>query len=213
MTQIAQTALVATACGSRMMIIAPAPPTNRCLRSSRTRRFVLSVLIVFGMARPAHADLTAFLGLSPTPDNRGARGFAGGFSMVIIGFEFEYSQILEDEIEALPSLKTWSGNVLLQTPVELHGVQLYATAGGGGYRERLGDDTVTHVDVNLGGGAKIRVAGPAPRAPRLPRLQAERRTALLAVSPLLRRREPGLLDRLSAVSFGKVPRSAVAIRR
>ena len=80
--------------------------------------------------------------------------------MVIVGFEFEYSQILEDELEALPSLKTWSGNVLLQTPVEIHGVQLYATTGGGGYRERLGEDTVTHVDVNIGGGAKIRIKGP-----------------------------------------------------
>jgi hypothetical protein len=130
------------------------------LRSAPARLLVLTVVILFGLARPAHADLTAFLGLSPTPDNRGARGFAGGFSMIVIGFEFEYSQILEDEAEALPSLKTWSGNVLLQTPVEVHGVQLYATAGGGGYRERLGEDTVTHVDVNLGGGAKIRIKGP-----------------------------------------------------
>jgi hypothetical protein len=138
---------------------------------------VLAVLIVFGMARPAHADLTAFLGLSPTPDNRGARGFAGGFSILVIGFEFEYSQILEDEIEAMPSLKTWSGNVLLQTPVELHGVQLYATAGGGGYRERLGETTVTHADVNLGGGAKIRVAGPL-------RVRLDYRVFKLSGSPL-----------------------------
>jgi hypothetical protein len=130
------------------------------MRTAPARLLVLIVVILFGVARPAHADLTAFLGLSPTPDNRGARGFAGGFSLVVIGFEFEYSQILEDEVEALPSLKTWSGNVLLQTPVEIHGVQLYATAGGGGYRERLGDDTVTHVDINLGGGAKFRIAGP-----------------------------------------------------
>jgi hypothetical protein len=147
------------------------------LRSSRTRLFVLSVLIVFGTARPAHADLTAFLGLSPTPDNRGARGFSGGFSMVVIGFEFEYSNILEDETEALPSLKTWSGNVLLQTPVEVHGVQLYATAGGGGYRERLGEATVTNADVNLGGGAKIRIVGPL-------RVRLDYRVFKLSGSPL-----------------------------
>ncbi len=147
------------------------------LRSSRTRLFVLSVLIVFGTARPAHADLTAFLGLSPTPDNRGARGFSGGFSMVVIGFEFEYSNILEDETEALPSLKTWSGNVLLQTPVEVHGVQLYATAGGGGYRERLGEGTVTNADVNLGGGAKIRIVGPL-------RVRLDYRVFKLSGSPL-----------------------------
>ncbi len=95
----------------------------------------------------------------------------------MIGFEFEYSQILDDEIEALPSLKTWSGNVLLQTPVELHGVQLYATAGGGGYRERLGETTVTHADVNLGGGAKIRVLGPL-------RVRLDYRIFKLSGSPL-----------------------------
>ena len=124
------------------------------------RTLVVAVLIVLGLAHPAHADLTAFLGVSPTPDNRAARGFAGGLSMVVLGFEFEYSEILEDELEGLPSLKTWSGNVLLQTPVEIHGVQLYATTGAGAYRERLGEDTITHVDVNIGGGAKIRVKGP-----------------------------------------------------
>jgi hypothetical protein len=135
--------------------------TNFPMRlSAFARVFLVALVLVLGLARPAHADLTAFLGLSPTPDNRSARGFAGGLSLVIIGFEFEYSQILEDELEALPSLKTWSGNVLLQTPVEVHGVQLYATTGAGGYREQLGEDSTTHVDVNIGGGAKIRIKGP-----------------------------------------------------
>ena len=138
MTQIAQTALVATACGSRMMTIAPAPTDEPMLGSSRTRHFVLSVLIVFGMARPADADLTAFLGLPPRPTTGRARVCRAASRCWCSDSSSSTAQILDDEIEALPSLKTWSGNVLLQTPVELHGVQIYGTAGGGGYRERLG---------------------------------------------------------------------------
>lgn len=124
------------------------------------RTLVLALVLVVGLAQPAGADVTAFLGLSPTPHNRGARGFSGGLSLIILGFEVEYSEILEDTTEALPSLKTWSGNVLLQTPADVQGVQLYATAGGSGYRERLGEDHVTNVGVNVGGGAKIRIKGP-----------------------------------------------------
>jgi opacity protein-like surface antigen len=124
------------------------------------RIFVLTVAVVFGLARPAHADLTAFLGLSPTPDNRGARGFAGGLTMVVIGFEGEYSQIQEDEIESLPSLRTWSGNVFVQTPVEISKVTPYATVGAGVYRETLAEEHETNIGVNVGGGLKIRLAGP-----------------------------------------------------
>ena len=80
--------------------------------------------------------------------------------MIVVGFEFEYSNILEDETEHLPSLRTWSGNVFVQTPVEINKVTPYATIGGGGYRERLGNAQETHIDVNVGGGAKIRLAGP-----------------------------------------------------
>ncbi|MGH9386819.1 MAG: hypothetical protein ACRD2N_21315 [Vicinamibacterales bacterium] len=130
------------------------------LRSPFVRALALTVLIVLGLARPARADLTAFLGLSPTPDNHGARGFAAGLTMVVIGFEGEYSQILEDEIESWPSLRTWSGNVFVQTPVEISKVTPYATIGGGAYRERLGETQETHLCVNVGGGAKIRLAGP-----------------------------------------------------
>ena len=52
------------------------------------------------------------------------------------------------------------GNVLLQTPVPIAGLQFYATAGAGGYRERLGERQETSVGLNAGGGVKIRIAGP-----------------------------------------------------
>ena len=117
----------------------------------------LTVLFLAGSARPARADITAFLGLSPTPERHALRGFSGGLSLLIVGFEFEYSNLSEDDIDGLPGLKTYSGNVLVQTPTKM---QLYATAGGGGYRETLGNREETHVGVNIGGGAKIPLIGP-----------------------------------------------------
>ena len=38
----------------------------------------------------AFADLTAFLGVTPTPNSRPARGFAVGMGLLIVGFEFEH---------------------------------------------------------------------------------------------------------------------------
>ena len=90
-----------------------------------------------GRAAPAAADLTAFLGVSPSPDTHLAKGAAVGMGLVIIGFEFEYSQLGEDAERAVPSLTTGSGNLLVQTPVPINGWQFYAALGGGLYRERL----------------------------------------------------------------------------
>ena len=120
----------------------------------------MAMLIVVSIPRPAAADLTAFVGITPTPENRALRGFAFGFGLLIVGFEFEYANAIEDTAEALPSLQTGSGNVLIQTPVEISGIQLYGTIGGGVYRERLQVLQETHFASNLGGGAKIRLAGP-----------------------------------------------------
>ena len=80
--------------------------------------------------------------------------------VVIVGFEFEYANADEDLVEGLPSLQTGSGNVLVQTPVELLRTQFYGTTGGGVFRERLGAQQETHFGTNLGGGAKIRLVGP-----------------------------------------------------
>lgn len=124
------------------------------------RLLVLTPAIIAASARPARADVTAFLGLTPTPDTRIARGFAGGLSLVLVGFEFEVADVPEDTTKLLPQFRTWSGNVLVQTPIEVSGVSLYATAGAGGYQEGLLGLTETNVAINTGGGAKIRIAGP-----------------------------------------------------
>jgi opacity protein-like surface antigen len=52
------------------------------------------------------------------------------------------------------------GNGLLQTPIPIAGMQFYATAGGGVYREALNDESETHVGITVGGGVKMNLAGP-----------------------------------------------------
>lgn len=133
--------------------------TQPCITRA-SRLAVFTFLALLASARPASADLTAFLGVTPTPESRTVRGVAGGLGLIIVAFEFEYATTSEDEVEALPGLRTWSGNALVQTPIEIAGVQLYGTAGLGAYREQLADARETSTAVNLGGGAKIRVLGP-----------------------------------------------------
>jgi hypothetical protein len=121
---------------------------------------MLAAVMLTSTPSIARADITAFLGLTPTPENRAVRGLAFGLGLLIVGFEFEYSNAIEDAVEALPSLTTGSGNILIQTPVEISGMQFYGTTGGGVYRERLLTTQETHFATNIGGGARIRLAGP-----------------------------------------------------
>lgn len=108
----------------------------------------------------AGADVTAFLGLSPTGTTRLVRGAAAGAGLVVVAFEVEVARISADEAKGEPSLSTGMANVLVQTPLEVSGLQLYGTAGAGLYRERLVDATETSVGMNIGGGVKLGVAGP-----------------------------------------------------
>ena len=108
----------------------------------------------------ASADFTAFLGVNPTPSSRVVRGLSLGVGLVIVGFEFEYANTSEDLDEVAPGLRTFMFNGLVQTPVPIAGMQFYATAGGGGYRETLNDVSETHVGINVGGGVKMTLAGP-----------------------------------------------------
>lgn len=118
----------------------------------------LALLLLLLTPAAARADATAFVGFTPTDSSRLARGFAVGFGLLIVGFEFEYSKISEDLPMLAPSVTTAMGNALLQTPTSK--VQLYGTLGAGGYRERLGDASETNFGTNLGGGVKVRLAGP-----------------------------------------------------
>ena len=119
-------------------------------------------MLLLALAAPARADITAFIGANTTPDNRQTRGFALGAGLLVLGFEFEYSDTTDSDNPSTlaPSLKTGMGNVLFQTPVALFGIQPYFTMGGGIYRETLGAHEDTSFGVNTGGGAKISLVGP-----------------------------------------------------
>ncbi|MGB2717901.1 MAG: outer membrane beta-barrel protein [Vicinamibacterales bacterium] len=120
--------------------------------------FTLATLLL--LPATAAADITAFLGVNPTPSSRPVRGVSAGFGLLIVGFEFEYANSSEDRDERAPGLRTFMFNGLLQTPFPVAGLQFYATAGAGGYRETLIDASETHVGINVGGGVKMTLAGP-----------------------------------------------------
>lgn len=117
-------------------------------------------LAMLAIPSPASADVTAFLGVNPTPSNRVLTGVSGGVGLLIVGFEFEYANTREDVDQLAPSLRTFMFNGLVQTPVPIAGMQFYGTAGGGVYREELLDVSETNVGINVGGGVKMNLAGP-----------------------------------------------------
>jgi hypothetical protein len=118
------------------------------------------VMLLLGAASHASADATVFIGTTTTPANRPVRGFALGVGLLVVGFEFEYASTSEEELEPAPGLRTGMGNVLLQTPFAVFGLQPYFTTGAGMYRERLGSSQETHFGLNSGGGVKISLLGP-----------------------------------------------------
>ncbi len=124
------------------------------------RRLWLAVLAFALLPRAASADITGFIGANTSPANRQVRGFALGAGLLIVGFEFEYANTTDDPSAQAPSLWTGMGNVLLQTPVALMGIQPYFTTGGGLYHEALGAHDDTGFGTNVGGGAKISLVGP-----------------------------------------------------
>lgn len=127
----------------------------------RLARLLLVTGALLSAASTAWADATAFFGTVSAPSNRTAKGFALGAGLLVIGFEFEYGDTSEDLLERAPSLRTGMGNVLIQTPVAIFGLQPYFTTGGGVYRESLGSiSSETNFGINNGGGVKISLIGP-----------------------------------------------------
>jgi hypothetical protein len=126
----------------------------------KMRLAVLALMLTAAMPSIASADATAFIGRNSGGDDRSViRGFSLGASLLILGFEFEYANSSEDDSTNRPSLRTTAGNVSVQT-FGLPGFQLYATTGGGYYRERLRSDEETGLLLDSGGGIKINIAGP-----------------------------------------------------
>jgi hypothetical protein len=150
-----------------------------CASTTRAALPAAGCTLLLLLALPSHAaaDATVFLGVNPTPENRIVRGFAVGITVLVVGFEFEYATSSEDLEEGSPQLRTGMGNLIVQTPFPIGGVQFYGTAGVGGYRERLADAQETHVGMNVGGGVKISMVGPL-------RLRIDYRLFTLRGSPL-----------------------------
>ena len=123
------------------------------------KRALICAMVLFAAA-PVWADATVFLGANLTPTNRAVRGGALGAGLLIIGFEGEYAFTPDDPEAAAPSLVTGSGNVLLQTPFAVLGLQPYVTTGAGLYREKLGTHQDTSFALNTGGGVKVSLVGP-----------------------------------------------------
>lgn len=147
-------------------------------RHVRTAVFLLALMLVPSLA---HADLTGFLGATTTPTSRRLEGFAVGAGLLVVGFEFEYAHTHEDltSPQLAPELRTFMFNGLLQTPLAIAGFQPYLTVGGGGYRETLSipNASETSFGTNVGGGAKINLAGPL-------RLRVDYRVFTLRGTPL-----------------------------
>lgn len=127
----------------------------------RHARLLLLTGTLLSLSAPVWADATVFLGTATSPSNRTARGFAIGAGLLVIGFEFEYGNTVEDLEDGAPSLRTGMGNLLIQTPVPILGLQPYFTTGGGVYRESFGNiSSETNFGINNGGGVKISLIGP-----------------------------------------------------
>ena len=124
------------------------------------RRVAVVMALLFLVAVPARADITAFVGANTTPANRMVRGGALGFSVLVVGFEGEYAFTPDDPSAAAPALTTGSANVLLQTPIALFGFQPYFTTGASIYRETLLTHQDTSFGFNTGGGVKVSLIGP-----------------------------------------------------
>ena len=136
----------------------PAARTTRMARRALT--LGLAALALLGLPSRAVADVTVFLGANTSPANRQVRGAAVGAGLLVVAFEFEYADTTDDPLATAPSLKTGIGNLLLQTPFAVLGIQPYFAAGGGLYQEDLGTHSDRGFVVGTGGGAKISLVGP-----------------------------------------------------
>jgi hypothetical protein len=134
------------------------------------RHAIFSVIVLTLSTAPAVAqgweapiNATAFAGAAMTPDPHVAIGIAVGLRPrpTPVALEFEYSRSGSDPAEGVPAIVTFSGNVLLQFPVQASRYQFYGTFGVGVYGLSLDSKSSEPEGVwNFGGGAKITVAGP-----------------------------------------------------
>ena len=127
---------------------------------SRTVLFFGLLIMVLGAAKPAAADLTAFVGSTQSLSDRTTTGVAVGISLAVIGFEFEYSNTSVDNLRGRTELKSNMFNVLVQSPFPISRLQFYGTIGGGLYRGIFGSERHTGLGSNIGAGVKVSLMEP-----------------------------------------------------
>lgn len=119
----------------------------------------MAVAALFAVPAAAAADVTVFFGGTNKPVRHTGTGLSLGLKLVVVGIEVEYATINEKVKDQAPQFRTGMVNALVQTPTS--GAQVYATIGGGIYREELaGGPRETNTGINLGGGIKLNLAGP-----------------------------------------------------
>jgi hypothetical protein len=110
---------------------------------------------------PTNPDVTVFIGpMIPTGRPAIAVAIGDGGSMVRI--ELEYAGTLGTATSTPASAGSLSCNILVQSRPSTRGVQFYGTVGYGLYGETY-EDGISVGDFearNIGGGAKIKLAGP-----------------------------------------------------
>ena len=131
------------------------------LRMRLVRPLLTTVLLV-GFSAPAYADFTFIIGSNRTPSSRTVKGFAiGGGGMIATEFEYANNgEDLDNEEGPTPGLRTFLGNLLLQTPFPVAGFQPYGLVGTGVYRETLEAQRETAWAFHSGVGVKRRIFGP-----------------------------------------------------
>jgi hypothetical protein len=128
---------------------------------SPLRAALFAAVCLLAGPRQARADLTVFAGLQTAVDTRPATGISVGLGLLLLGWEVEVARANGQQATLIPSLATGTASVYVQNPIPISGLQFYAIAGAGVYRERL-DATYQQTDGHLavGGGVKIGLAGP-----------------------------------------------------
>ena len=128
--------------------------------AERTLRVALLTLLLGAGADRAFADLTVFAG-STTTSPRTTLGAALGLSLQPVGVEFEYGGTPADPLAGRPALRTGLFHLVIGTPSSAdRRMQVYGSAGGGLYRERLEGYARTDFVVSGGGGLYFRLTGP-----------------------------------------------------
>ena len=129
-------------------------------RIGRALPVALLVALSGVCADRAFADLTVFAGRAGNAP-RAVVGAALGLPLEPFGLEFEYAGMPADRVAGAPALQTGLLNLMVRTPLRTgRRIQVYASVGGGTYRELREADTRTGLAVGAGGGAYVRLAGP-----------------------------------------------------